>query len=199
MTEQKAWLERRKHARGFTLVEMLVVLVLTSLIATLLMQGMSFLWRLQSHYDDILNARAYQSMYVDWWRQSISGLLTDTPQGPDRFRGTAQDIHGLSLFAYGQTPGIPGRLAWSITINDGQTVLAHYHQAVFALPEGSRFAYLDDQRRKHDTWPPPQGLFPQLPAVVVILSEGQVIWAASPRQPQAPVAPDLTLGPGVTP
>lgn len=186
---------------GLTLVEMLVTLILISMIATVVMQGMDYLWRLQTSYNDVLDRQARHGMFTSWWRDSIRGLVTVKPQSDRRFSGSPSRLRGLSLHAPGAAPDTPAMLDWRIgTDGGGARALFYGDQRLLPLPEDAHFAYLDQQRRSHTRWPPADPADNphdrQLPNTVLIVSDDAVLLAAAPMVPQAPVAPDLLNGQG---
>lgn len=176
-----------RHMKGFTLVEVLVVLVLSSVIATLLIQGMSFLWGIQSRYDDLLGDQAIEDMRANWWRQSIRGLITDKPNGEMRFKGSGRELVGWSLLGLDAEQGAPVEIRWVLEKQGGESRLFYKDQFVLKWPNDVAFAYFDNRGVAYENWPPEFESLPQLPAVVVMEVEGRVLLAASPSQPQVPV------------
>lgn len=180
--------------RGLTLIEMLVTLVLVAIISTVIMQGMGYIWGIQNRYNQIINQSAEQNMRLGWWRDSITGLLTQLPNDPKVFHADEHEFEGQSLNALGYPIGLPAPMRWQITTHSGKTELVGNGQAILALPAGSTFAYLDADRKQHDHWPlaqlhSQQFTNPQLPEVIVIHQGEQIVWAASPQQPQVPKTP----------
>ena len=60
--------------RGFTLLEMLVVLILTGMITGILIQGLDQVFRLQTHFGRELFNSQQGEMYAEWFRESVNGL-----------------------------------------------------------------------------------------------------------------------------
>ncbi|MGN8160474.1 prepilin-type N-terminal cleavage/methylation domain-containing protein [Salinisphaera sp. RV14] len=179
--------------RGFTLIEMLVALVLTTLITTLIMQGMSYLWRMQSHYDQVMINASQRDMHAAWWRQSVHDIIATRSDNPHRFTGNAHQFSGLSLDVPGQIPGMPGAVHWKIAPQHGHDELLGNGLHILQLPSGSRFVYLDSARKAHAQWSP-QASAPPLPHVIVIKKDDAVVWAASVQQPQRRPLP-ISAGP----
>lgn len=180
--------------RGFTLIEMLVTLVLIAIITTTIMQGMSYLWRLQTRFNEVIATASVRDMHADWWRTAIRGLLTVPPQGAGLFKGAPRALHGISLYTPGHQPDISAPLTCLIVARVRADALVCNDQPILQLPEDSRFTYLDPSWKQHKRWPPSAGKYRQLPQVVLIEQNHTVVWAASPLQPNAPKMPVNQLG-----
>jgi general secretion pathway protein J len=159
--------------RGFTLLEMLVVMVLTALITTLLMGGLSMVYRLQSRFGPEIFNSQHGAMYADWFRLTINGLMPDYPDGPHLFRGEPDRLSGLTLSPLDQPEGALVPFAWSLRFNpqSGQTQLVYGDAPdsppILAWPgNAGRFRYLDQQGQAHDNWPPAFGASAQLPVAI---------------------------------
>ena len=61
--------------RGFTLIEILVVLVITGFIVAILLQALQQVFRLQTHFGSEIFHTQRGAMYTEWFRQSINGLI----------------------------------------------------------------------------------------------------------------------------
>lgn len=161
--------------RGFTLLEMLVVLVLTGFITTILFEGLSQTFRLQQHFGVEMFNTQQGAMRSDWFRQSINGLMPDHEDGRNKFKGDERRMSGLTTAPL--TPESVGLapLTWQLRFDpeSGETRL-HYGAendapAILAWPGNSgRFVYLDNKGEAHDTWPPFLGNWPQLPNAIYL-------------------------------
>lgn len=162
-----------RMSRGFTLLEMLVVMVLTALITTLLMGGLSMVYRLQSRFGPEIFNSQHGAMYADWFRLTVNGLMPDYPDGPHRFKGESDRLSGLTLSPLDQPEGALVPFAWSLRFDprSGQTQLV-YGDAPDGPPilvwpgNAGRFRYFDQQGEAHDSWPPAFGAPAQLPAAI---------------------------------
>jgi prepilin-type N-terminal cleavage/methylation domain-containing protein len=197
--------------RGFTLVEVLVVLVISGLAITILMQALSQVYRLQGRFDRALVASQGQAMRADWFRQAIQALEPDFAAGAHVFRGDASGLQAMSNDLPSSAP--EGPRTFSITILDAPEVGAGARSVVlrpaggepltlFSQPADAivAFGYLDDSGREHDAWPPREiGTWDQLPSAVILRwrSERQSnVWVAAPRgDRQARLKPLRLLGP----
>ncbi len=177
---------RISQRRGFTLIEMLVTLVLVALITTTIMQGMSYIWRLQTRSNRVIATATVADMHAAWWREAIRGLVTVPPQKVGLFKGTQHQLQGLSLYVPGRVPDIVASLACRIASHARVDTLTCNNQPILQLPAGSYFYYLDTHRQRQQTWPPSTGSYRQLPQTILIGNNDAVVWAASPLQPSAP-------------
>lgn len=187
----------RPPARGFTLLEMLVVLVLTGMISSILMQGLSQVFRLQTHFGKELFNTQQGEMYTDWFRQSINSVMPDYVDGKNRFKGEARELSGLTLAPLDGATDALTPFAWHLkfTPEAGQTQLLYGEgdadAEVLAWPGNSgRFIYYDAAGEAHDTWPPPFGKWPQLPRTIYLdnqnKNEPRVI-VAVPKSLESPL------------
>ena len=177
--------------RGFTLVEVLVVLVITALVSTLLFQALGQVYRLQERFGVQLAQTRVGAMRSDWYRQVLQGLMTDYADGKQRFAGGRRHLEGLSATPLNANGGAPqwltldiaekssggGELRYGTPLN--QLVLLEWSER-----GGGEFAYLDEEGREHEQWPPQaSGTWAQLPAAVLLRwpgREGPSVLVAAP-------------------
>lgn len=104
----------RTSQRGFTLVEMLVVLVLTALVVGMVFEGLGRVAdlrvRLARHLDGALD----ETITGSWFRSSVAALQTDLEGAPDAFRGGPQEMSGLTLKPIELPAGAPTAFAWRL-------------------------------------------------------------------------------------
>lgn len=181
----------RATARGFTLVEVLVVLVITALVSTMLFQALAQVYRLQGRFGEQLSQSRMGAMRADWFRQVLQGLQTDYPDGKQRFAGSSQRLEGLSATALVEGGGAPQWLTLEVAPATGGGSELRYtagsRQVVLLQWAGSGrsgFAYLDDAGAEHADWPPQEaGKWPQVPAAVLFrwpAREGSDVLVAVP-------------------
>lgn len=182
---------------GFTLIEVLVVLIMVALISSVLFQALERAYRLQERFGIELFKVQQGQMAADWYRQTIQGLYPDQPDGRNRFHGEAHEFSGLSGNPLGDEYGAPTPITWKIRNNqqNGTTELVYIEDkretpVLSWRGNQARFIYLDEQRAPHDRWPPPLGLFTQLPRQIQIEAKdaGQpIVIVASPMGPTEPL------------
>lgn len=160
-------------ARGFTLVEVLVVLVITSLVSTLLFQVLAQVSRLQSRFGEQLAQSRNGAMRADWHRQVLQGLLAVESESPQRFVGQPRRLAGLTLTALRSQSGAPEFVALEIRPHpSGLGGELHYSSGEDGVgmvlmswsgPGPADFAYVDAAGNEYNQWPPPSGRLPMPP------------------------------------
>lgn len=183
--------------QGFTLVEILVVLVIVSLVSGILFQAMGQVAHLQKKFGVELVHAQQGEMLSNWFQQSIEGLLPDYPDGKNKFSGAERRLSGLTTSPLASENGVPSPLVWELAFDadTGETRLL-YGADKGAVPVISwpgnkgKFTYLDSKGELHESWPPRLGLWPQLPAAIRVetLRDGEpAIMMAVPMGPTDPL------------
>ncbi len=167
-----------KKKQGFTLLEMLVVLLVVSLLTTLLMQGFAYILQLRGRFLTQLSDLQQGTLQEYWFHSSTTALMADYPDIPDAkvFKGEALQFQGLTLSALDAEEGLPTPMAWKLVSQEGSIILQYQHSngAVWEisrwLGERGEFSYLDSTGKWYPTWPP-QNLGikpPQLPKAIML-------------------------------
>jgi len=170
--------------RGFTLVEVLVVLVITALLSSLLLQALSHVYRLQARFGAQIDQSQGGAMRADWFRQLLQGLQADYADGPQRFTGGTGRIEGLSSTGLSATGGAPLPFTLEILPGAAGGGQLRYRAGAAQLELISwngagraEFAYLDAAGAEYAHWPPASvapaagrtpAPPPQLPATVLL-------------------------------
>lgn len=186
----------QSRSAGFTLIEVLVVMIMVALISSVLLQALERAYRLKERFGvELFNVQQGQ-MTTDWYRQSVNGLYPDYGDGANVFHGGEQEFSGLSTNPLSDDYGIVTPIAWKLHSQpqNGTTGLSYTenNQETFILNwrcNQARFIYLDDTHTPHDSWPPRLGLFPQLPVQIQIQTKdagGNITLVASPMGPKTP-------------
>lgn len=193
----RALVVARRGAGGFTLMEMLVVLLLTGMVAAILFQGLGQVLRIEARRSTQLHASRQGEMHAQWFRQCVNGLLPEYPDGENRFQGTARELRGRSLFPLEAASEAVLPIRWQLRfdprsgrtqlryggVDDGPVVLSWQGNS-------GRFVYFDGEGGAHDSWPPFSGTWPQLPASVLLDNGSRdepLVVVAAPRGPQQPL------------
>ncbi len=125
----------RQDSQGFTLLEMLVVVLLVSLLASLLMQGFVYMSGTYHAVERRQLRAQQQELFEGWLRDSIHGVINgvDGEFGKNnQFSGDSTSFSGLSLGSLaGQSPGTPVKIVWSLEQKNG-LVLLRYGEAPLA-------------------------------------------------------------------
>jgi len=163
---------------GFTLIEMLVVLLIVGMVSGILFQALDRAYRIQERFGMELFSAQQGQMAGDWYRQTVQGLHPDYPDGQHIFRGKEREFSGLSSNPLSNEYGASTPITWQIRNNrqSGTTELVYLgekQETVILAWHGNeaRFIYLDEQQTPHDIWPPPLGLWPQLPKQIHLVAK----------------------------
>ncbi len=104
---------------GFTLIEVLVVLVMTSLISAILMQALSLVLDTRFKVRDALADSESVALNRSVLTFPMTGVLPDYDDGPDRFAGQSKRMRGLTLTPLHGTAGAPTGFGLMIQYNAG--------------------------------------------------------------------------------
>lgn len=177
---------RRQQFIGFTLVEMLVVLILVSLTSVLLIQGTSQLLIIR---DRVLEHTEYQREDVlrrSWFGETVGSLIADLETIDEhRFMGDESGFSGLTLAALTRPAGMPVRIEWRVETEEDIFRLLYAEQGgdwqhVWSWrPDFARFSYYSPESGWVAQWPPGGlGTAPlPLPALVMF----ETTWRGEPR------------------
>lgn len=145
---------------GFTLLEVLVVLVLVALVSTTILQGFTFAINVQTRIKKQLTETQNSALQENWFRETVRSFQPNFSNNKEGVIGTASEVKGISLTPlYGQT-GIPTATLWRLK-SSGATSSLYYK--IDKLPEirvatwNSRdvtFKYTDAKGEFHSSWPP---------------------------------------------
>jgi general secretion pathway protein J len=158
---------------GFTLLEVLVVLIFIALLSTLLFQGITYVLYLRSQFLVQFNQFQQGLMQEYWFRNSIEGIVADYEAGDHIFKGDSQELSGLTLAAIDALPGTPTPFAWQLQFNDEMTILRYknsqneFWEIHRWLGKEGYFSYMDIKGDWHRQWPPTLGTkSPQIPRFI---------------------------------
>ena len=182
------------RARGFTLLEALVTLVIVALIVTLLMQALQqsldLRVRLLRHQSEARVA----SLQEHWFRESVAGAMADLPDAFGRMEGRADSLALVTL----QPVGMRGvaRVRWWLEPVDGGHALHYADPAwedITVIPgplDEARFEYLAPGGEWTDQFLPEADDLIVMPRMVRLrarTADGSVDWMvpvlADPRLP----------------
>lgn len=181
-------MSRSLPRRGFTLVEVLVVLVLTSLLVTILMQSLTYVFSLRERVLAHVTDKAQIGLSERWYRQAVRSAIADLPELERRFEGDRAGFSVVTLAPLHLDYGIPTPVRWRINESSGRYLLRYEADSIsFELLEWretpGEFAYLDHAGEWQDQWPPRFGdESRQLPAAVLFQGRYRgepVSWLAS--------------------
>ena len=163
--------------RGFTLIEILVVLVMTGFIVAILLQSLHQVFRLQTHFGSEIFRTQQGAMYADWFRESINGLAPDYDGGQQKFRGEQRQMSGLTMAPLNQENGLLAPFVWRLEFDSSSGLTGLYSgnagqvsalQVLAWQGNNGRFIYIDAENVAHESWPPFLGNWPQLPSAIYL-------------------------------
>ena len=191
--------DRRVAQQGFTLLEVLVVLMITSLVSGILFQSLGTVLAVRSTVaSTVLNLRdlvLQRNIIMD----PIRGIIPDHIRGTHKFQGDSHAMTGLTIRPLGESAGAPRpfQLAFQYDASSNVTRLVYQGDAaagpqlVATWPGNSgRFLYGDITGEWREIWPPPNSTpqntvqTPWLVGVQTGLSENELLLAyvASPHE-----------------
>lgn len=187
-------------AKGFTLMETLVMLVLVSLAALLMFQLLDGYRIAQLRVADQAGRLDRAALFEAWLGDSIQGLLAI----PDRpFTGSRREFEGVTLNPVFGSPGAPTHVHWAITDapgDDGVLVYAEAGRERWRMPmrdaDQAAFAFVDASGAQHDRWPAALGTSDPLPSAVILLrvgDDGTAVRLAAVHGPLVPSNPPFQL------
>jgi len=166
------------NIKGFTLLEMLVVLVLVGLVSTLLLQGFSYVLHLRERFLQQLNDLQQGAIQEYWFRSSTSALIANYENAEPIFKGDSKQFSGLTLSALDADGGVPMPMTWQLHYEYGITSLRYLHtggetwQILQWQSDVGEFQYLSVQGEWHSEWPPALGdQSPQLPRAILLTGQ----------------------------
>ncbi|MBV8502052.1 MAG: type II secretion system protein [Paucibacter sp.] len=150
------------HQRGFTLMEMLVVITIAGLVTTVLFQSLSQVYGLQDRLGLQLQHSQGGAMQLDWYRQIVQQLQPDVPDSAGRLRGQSREMSALGLDPLSSQPGQPQLMKLRLDVGRKRVRLLWRAGEGREVPLGeweglsdAEFVYLDEQGVRHSRWPEP--------------------------------------------
>jgi prepilin-type N-terminal cleavage/methylation domain-containing protein len=186
-----------RHQAGFTILELLVVLVLIGLVSFVLLAGFDRVLDIRLRLASFLDGVEAPMLVADWFRATIGGLVADAPNGPDRFVGQSRRLTGLSLAPLSGTAGVPTRITWEVNFDEltGRSALSYSNagdqpMVIASWPgDSGSLSYCGPDLVCHDAWPPDRRAS-QLPMLVRLYAvKGADAWPilAAPQSDRAPL------------
>ena len=178
---------RRRHAAtpgsiaagGFTLVEMLVVLVLVSLMGTLVVQGTGFFLGQYATVKRHHRESSLTALHQHWFGATVAAMVPSR-LAARRFSGNDRSFQGVTLQPLAARAGRPVRVRWSI--NSGRVLYTERDAQPWTILSGHDrtlgFQYAGSSGEWHEAWPP-NGNEEHIPRMVRLRSsDGRVLWLA---------------------
>lgn len=179
---------RCRAARGLTLLEMLVVLVLVSLLGTVVIQGVGFFLGKYATVKRIHREASLATLRQHWFVSTVQAMVP-SPLEARRFAGDASSFEGVTMQPLAAESGVSVRARWTIGGGSASSVVyAEEDRAAWTVlaasrEEGLAFQYADSDGQWHDHWPivvdprrPPLERIPRM--VRLISAAGRTVWLA---------------------
>lgn len=155
-------LSNKHQSSGFTLLEVLVVMMIVSLVSVVLMQGMSLILNLRDNLGDQMFDLDQTVLKRNLVRQPLQGLYADFDDELNIFSGQPTKISGLTIQPLLRRAGRP--IPFSMTIEYDESLRSNtlvYREDQdeplrIATWEGEPafFRYIGDETGWADAWPP---------------------------------------------
>jgi prepilin-type N-terminal cleavage/methylation domain-containing protein len=181
------------RSRGFTVLEVLTVLVIGAIVLALLQQGFALSLRASERANEVANNGARRLLGEAWFRQTLASTLSARVGEAGTFTGDESRLAGLSATAL--VPDGSPDLHFSMSLRPEQDRVGLFYRhgerevRLFDVARGARFAYLDETRRRWSQWPPreqPLGADSAPAWVAVVDGRGAalIVVALPPRAPR---------------
>lgn len=166
-----------KKQEAFTLIEMLVVMVLVGLMATLIVQGFGYSMGLYQRVIKTQRSAYNEVLAYNWLRSSLSSPVAARPKD----RGLEGSVNDLSTYTYQPLlvpQGMKTLVGWRL-VNEESDVILRYSEGLNTfdayrwVESRARFEYLNDKGQWIGHWPPDKSELPPLPvATRVVVTSG---------------------------
>lgn len=197
---------RHPKAAGFTIIEVLVVLVIVAAISSILLFSFQRVLDIRIRLAAFLEGTDVPTLIAGWFRGSVEGLLPDKQGGADQFTGDARSFTGLSVSPIDGMAGVPTRISWELDFDPAaaRTYLRYRSSDRTPLTVASwpgdlgGLSYCGADFACSARWPPTGEGTTQLPAVIRLDAvKGTRFWPilATPQAARDPLArhPNLAV------
>ena len=159
--------------RGFTLLEVLVVLVITSLISVVLIQGFALVLGARTSVQNKIVGLEQIILKKNIFLEPLRGILPDYPDRPNVFHGETRVVRGLTVRPLQSRLGTPVGFTMSLDYDSqhDETELTYQEQGFAPQTLGrwegtdGAFRYRDQAGPWLEAWPPNPNV-PQTPWLV---------------------------------
>jgi general secretion pathway protein J len=186
------------YQRGVTLLEMLVVMVIVSLVATMMMQGFGFTMGVYQRVVQSQKDTYREILVVSWLRQTLANLVS--PRESDALvKGEATQISGLTFQPLVSSDKGKTAIQWRLAA-ESSTSRLYYRELdqeflvyTWQQQAEARFQYMDTHQEWHDHWPPDTATEQQIPTAVRLSVGDQFYTVQSANRVKAEVFIDELL------
>jgi len=174
------------NSNGLTLLELLVVLVLITLIASVIVQGLGFFLGKYETVRRLQNRSIEASVQQRWFVGSVGSILPLSAPGRS-FTGGPDELSGISLNPLAASSGLPTQISWQIVSAEDGAAELHYREdgtadwLIMREPaESLTFQYADVSGTWHDRWPTSPDTRRRIPRrIKIIKTGGETVWTVA--------------------
>jgi general secretion pathway protein J len=150
-----------RSQKGFTLFEVIVVLVITSLISVVLIQGLGLVLTARTSVGNKLLHVERTALTRNMVLEPLRGVVPDYADHPYVFKGTARQIRGLTVHALQEPFGTPTGFTYTLNYYSDRDETAVTYKEEGREPveldhwpgNFGRFSYRDRSGAWSDIWP----------------------------------------------
>jgi general secretion pathway protein J len=169
--------------RGFTLLEVIVVLTITSLISAILMQGLSLILDTQSRVSTTIASNRSKNLEYNIIKTPIEALIPDYLGGKNMFQGKDQVLSGLTLQPLRGLNMAPTAFKLSLEyFSQRDSTALIYKEANFKPIEltswkgkKGQFLYLTNKGNWENSWKTTNSRYDQVPRTIGLSTEADNI------------------------
>ena len=172
---------RRRRAAGFSLVEVMVVLSITALLAALVAQALGLFGARYESLRRLEGETAQQALPRNWFATTVRGFLPYRIEAR-RFVGDVGAFRGFTTESLGSEPGLPVGAGWRIERNGDRSVVSYFEEGglaweVLVVDAPAAFQYADAGLVWRNAWPVQELPFEHVPTLVRLVTiEGETVW-----------------------
>ncbi len=164
---------KKENESGFTLLEVLVVLAITSLISVVLIQGFSLILGARNSVQNKIVGLEQVVLKQNIFLEPLRGILPDYPNRPNIFQGGPQSVRGLTIRPLQSRVGTPTGFSMTMDYDSGRDETELVYQESGFSPQtlgrwkGAKgtFRYRDQTGTWLEAWPPNPDV-PQTPWLI---------------------------------
>jgi len=186
-----------QHVRGFTLIEVLVALVITSLLVSILMGLLFYVYRVQDSLRGEIVEREFSLRTKAWFSDTLAACVPAESGSGNEFIGADKTVtcDTLAPLRPQSNTQATQRITFSLKndIYRGNELIYREDQnkdsqttVIARLPDGeASFTYTDTKGEQFASWPPAKNQLETLPNRIELTvkqsSELKFLWLATPR------------------
>jgi len=165
--------------RGFTLLEMLVVITITGMLASVLIQGFSSVLSTWGRVSEIILDLEKKIIDHNLMAEPLTGVIPDYRDQGDVFQGDQRRLRGLTLRPLNQPTGVPAGFGLYFEYDPAadQTTVVYLERGFDPVNlvhwdgNSGRFEYFGRSGKWERTWPPKAPDAPQTPTLIKLETE----------------------------